>query len=130
MTAETLPVLAAHIVTARRGADDQRDAGIRLAPKDASATLDRLIQVLLDRPDLRREFFVLLHVANVTRQRMARAVLAEHPYLHDALVDTYLGPEARQLAREILDVAPGQCLIDRHCRMGEDHDGGCLPGGE
>lgn len=128
---ETLPVLPAGLVRALPGADDDRDAGVVVSPRDPAATLQRFVEVLLERTDLRRELFVLLHVGEGARRRMAMAVLTEHPYLLEVFSETFTGPEARALAAQIRDVAPGQCLIDRHCGMGEDHDGGCWPrGGE
>lgn len=126
MSQGTLPVLGEHVVRPRRDGEPG-DPGVLLAPLDPVAVLQRIVSLLQERSDLRREWFVLLQSGSETRRAMAAQILfdPERPWLLDALTQPLTGPEARRLATALRDEAPGQCWTDRHCGLGEDHDGPC-----
>jgi hypothetical protein len=107
--AESPEAVARRVVQPLSEANTWLDRGLMLHPVDPAATAGRVLANLviddgsIDLPDAG---------------------------LEAALTVWWSGPVARAIARRILDECPGQCEPDRHCRMGEGHDGPHFPWGD
>ena len=66
---DALLLVPSHVVVPLPGADDDRDAGVLLRPRDPAGVLERLLGVLHARPDLRAEWDIAARAGDTTRGR-------------------------------------------------------------